>query len=46
MQEITDIIRQEINYNGTSVIIPRRECLQTLQRHLKEKRAKEQEGKQ
>ncbi len=46
MQEITDIIRQEINYNGTSVIIPRRECLQTLRRHLKEKRAKEQEGKQ
>ena len=46
MPEITSILRQEINYNGTSVIIPRRECLQTLQRHLKEKRAKEQERKQ
>jgi indolepyruvate ferredoxin oxidoreductase alpha subunit len=38
MEEITRIIREEINYKGTSVIIPRRECMQTLQRHLKEKR--------
>ncbi len=36
MPEITEILRQEINYKGTSVIIPRRECIQTLQRHLKE----------
>ncbi|MBR3727336.1 MAG: indolepyruvate ferredoxin oxidoreductase, partial [Prevotella sp.] len=34
--EITEILRREINYKGTSVIIPRRECIQTLQRHLKE----------
>ena len=35
MPEITQTIRSEINYHGTSVIIPRRECMQTLQRHLK-----------
>jgi len=39
MPEITQIIREEINYKGTSVIIPRRECMQTLQRHLKQKKA-------
>ena len=38
MPEITQIIRDEINYKGTSVIIPRRECMQTLQRHLKQKK--------
>ncbi len=42
MPEITQIIREEINYQGTSVIIPRRECMQTLQRHLKQKKAKEE----
>ena len=40
MPEITQIIRDEINYKGISVIIPRRECMQTLQRHLKQKKAK------
>ncbi len=39
MPEITQILRDEINYHGTSVIIPRRECMQTLQRHLKQKKA-------
>ena len=39
MPEITQIIRDELNYHGTSVIIPRRECMQTLQRHLKQKKA-------
>ena len=39
MPEITQIIREEINYHGVSVIIPRRECMQTLQRHLKQKKA-------
>ncbi len=38
MPEITQILRDEINYHGTSVIIPRRECMQTLQRHLKQKK--------
>ena len=39
MEEITRIIREEINYNGVSVIIPRRECMQTLNRKLKKQRA-------
>lgn len=41
MPEITRIIRDEINYNGTSVIIPRRECIQTFKRHSKEKKKAE-----
>ncbi len=39
MEEITRILREEIDYNGVSVIIPRRECMQTLNRKLKQKRA-------
>ena len=35
MDEITRIIREEIEYDGVSVIIPRRECMQTLRRHKK-----------
>ena len=35
MEEITRIIREEIEYRGVSVIIPRRECMQTLKRHRK-----------
>lgn len=38
MEEITGILRKEINYNGVSVIIPRRECIQTLRRHAKAKK--------
>ncbi len=41
MPEITAIIRQEIEYKGVSVIIPRRECVQTLARHHKQMKAKE-----
>jgi len=41
MPEITQIIRDEINYHGVSVIIPRRECIQTFKRHAKEKKAAE-----
>ena len=41
MPEITQMLREEIEYRGTSVIIPRRECMQTLQRHLKQKKAQE-----
>lgn len=33
MEEITRILREELNYKGVSVIIPRRECMQTLRRH-------------
>ena len=39
MPEITNVIRDEINYHGISVIIPRRECIQTFKRHAKEKKA-------
>ena len=38
MEEITRIIREEIEYPGVSVIIPRRECMQTLQRKLRNKK--------
>lgn len=34
-EEMTQVIREEIEYNGVSVIIPRRECLQTLKRKKK-----------
>ncbi|MBQ3722235.1 MAG: indolepyruvate ferredoxin oxidoreductase [Bacteroidales bacterium] len=33
--EITRILREEIAYKGVSVIIPRRECMQTLKRKKK-----------
>ncbi len=32
MEEMKAVIREEINYHGTSVIIARRECIQTLKR--------------
>lgn len=38
MEEIREIIRGEIEYRGVSVIIPRRECVQTLKRNLKKKK--------
>ena len=41
MPEITRILKEEIEYNGVSVIIPRRECIQTAARHARE-RAKQQ----
>lgn len=34
-EEMTQVIREEIEYKGVSVIIPRRECLQTLKRKKK-----------
>ena len=40
MDEIIRIIREEIEYRGISVIIPRRECIQTASRHAKERAAK------
>ncbi len=36
MAEMEDIIRQEIEYQGVSVIVPRRECIQTARRHAKQ----------
>ena len=41
MEEITRIIRQELDYKGVSVIIPRRECIQTLGRKLRKKKAEQ-----
>ena len=38
MEEITRILREEINYHGVSVIIPQRECMQTLGRKLRQKK--------
>lgn len=43
MEEITKTIREEINYKGVSVIIPRRECMQTLNRRLRKARAAKKE---
>ena len=40
MEEITRTVREEIEYNGVSVIIPRRECIQTAARHARERKAK------
>lgn len=45
MPEITRILREEIEYHGVSVIIPCRECMQTLQRHLREKKLKSSNSK-
>lgn len=36
-EEMKNIIREELNYNGVSVIIPRRECIQTLARKKRSK---------
>ncbi len=38
MPEITRILKEEIEYKGVSVIIPRRECIQTAARHARERR--------
>ena len=38
MDEIRRTIREELEYHGLSVIIPRRECIQTARRHAKEKK--------
>ena len=43
LSEIADLIRKELAYEGVSVIIPRRECIQTASRHAREK-AKAKEG--
>jgi indolepyruvate ferredoxin oxidoreductase alpha subunit len=36
-EENVNIIREELAYNGVSVIIPRRECIQTLNRRMRAK---------
>lgn len=42
MEEIDRILRQEIEYKGLSVIIPRRECIQTLNRKLRKQKVDKQ----
>lgn len=37
MPQIKEIIKEEIEYQGVSVIIPRRECIQTFKRHSRQK---------
>lgn len=39
MDQIISTIREEIQHRGVSVIIPRRECIQTLKKHLKTAKA-------
>lgn len=36
-EEMKQVIREELNYHGVSVIIPRRECIQTLARKKRSK---------
>lgn len=46
MPEITKAIHEEVEYKGISVVIARRECIQTLRRHLKQQqKAKAKEAK-
>lgn len=45
MDEITRILREEIEYRGLSVIIPRRECIQTLARKAKARAAQNDNNK-
>ena len=40
MDDITRTIREEIDYKGVSVIIPRRECIQTLARRKRKEMSK------
>jgi indolepyruvate ferredoxin oxidoreductase, alpha subunit len=45
-EENIEIIKKELAYQGVSVIIPRRECIQTLNRKIRQKaKAKELEAK-
>ena len=39
MEEIKRTLREEIEYKGVSVVIPRRECIQTAKRHAKARNA-------
>ena len=40
MAQMEAIIREEIEYNGVSVLIPRRECIQTLARKKRQQNKK------
>lgn len=41
-EEMVKVIREELLYDGVSVIIPRRECIQTATRSKKEQKVKEE----
>jgi indolepyruvate ferredoxin oxidoreductase, alpha subunit len=45
-QDMIDVIKEEIDYKGVSVIIPRRECIQTVTRSKKEQKVKSLEVSQ
>lgn len=36
MEQIKQMLREEAAYDGVSVVIPRRECIQTLKRHARQ----------
>ncbi|MCK5055925.1 MAG: indolepyruvate ferredoxin oxidoreductase, partial [Candidatus Aminicenantes bacterium] len=38
-EQFVKIIKEELNYKGVSVIIPTRECIQTLRKKMKAKKA-------
>lgn len=42
-QEMIEVLKEEIEYEGVSVVIPSRECIQTVARSKKEKKAKDKE---
>ena len=44
-EENVKVFKEELAYNGVSVIIPRRECVQTLARRMKLKHAKKKTAK-
>jgi indolepyruvate ferredoxin oxidoreductase alpha subunit len=44
--EMVKVLREEMLYEGVSVIIPRRECIQTLARSKKEIKVKVEEAAQ
>ncbi len=41
-EEMVKVLREELVYEGVSVIIPRRECVQTITKSKKEKKVKEE----
>lgn len=43
LEKMADVIREEIAYEGVSVIIPRRECIQRAARMAKQRRAQKAE---
>lgn len=42
MDEIKKVIKEELDYKGVSVIIPRRECIQTFSRKARQKKAQQE----